>query len=93
VSELALPIPAEWLDAIAERVAELLNERVPAADGSPYLNIGEAAEYLRCDRQRIYDLRSSGRLTRYGNLVARAELDAFLLPPVARVRSASGLAR
>jgi hypothetical protein len=93
VSELALPIPAEWLEAIAGRVAEILEERAPAENGSPHLNIAEAAEYLRCGRQRIYDLRSSGRLTRHGNLVARAELDALLLPPLARGRLASGPAR
>ena len=31
---------------------------------SPYMTIAEAAEYLRCRRQRIDDLLSSGRLTR-----------------------------
>jgi hypothetical protein len=35
VSEFALPIPDEWLEAIAERVTELLAERAPAANSSP----------------------------------------------------------
>jgi excisionase family DNA binding protein len=85
VSEFALPIPDEWLEAIAERVTELLAERAPAANSSPYLSPIEAAEYLRADRQRVYDLLSSGRLTRHKDgsrvLVSRAELDAYLLPP------------
>ena len=97
MSELALPIPDEWLEAIAERVAELLAERAPAANGSPYLSVAEAAELLRADPQRVYDLLSSGRLTRIKDgsrvLVCRAELDAYLLPPEARGDSLSGSAR
>jgi excisionase family DNA binding protein len=97
VSELALPIPDEWLEAIAERVVELLAERAPAANGSPYLSVAESAELLRADRQRIYDLLSSGRLTRHKDgsrvLVSRAELDAHLLPPDAGGRSTSGNGR
>jgi excisionase family DNA binding protein len=48
----------------------------------------EAAEYLRCDRQRIYDLVSSRRLTKLKDgsrvLLFRAELDEYVassLPP------------
>jgi excisionase family DNA binding protein len=97
VSELALPIPDEWLEAIAERVLELVAERTPEANGSPYLSVAEAAELLRADRQRVYDLLSSGRLTRHKDgtrvLVSRAELDAHLLPPEAGGRSRSGPTR
>src|SRR5205085_6091489 len=80
VSELAFPIPDELLEAIAERVDELLAERAPAA--SPYLSVAEAAELLRADRQRVYDLLSARRLTRHKDgrrvLVSRAELAAYL---------------
>lgn len=31
---------------------------------SPYLTVHEAAEYLRCKPQRIYNLCAEGRLTR-----------------------------
>jgi excisionase family DNA binding protein len=82
VSELALTIPDEWLEAVAERVVELLAERAPAASGSPYLSVAETAEFLRADRQRVYDLLSSGRLSRIKDgarvLVARAELECPL---------------
>src|SRR3954453_7476972 len=84
---------AELAEAVAERAAELVLERLgqPAEVGSsPYLNVGEAAAYLRCERQRIYDLLSSRRLTKLKDgsrvLVLRAELDALIgvapvLPP------------
>jgi excisionase family DNA binding protein len=32
--------------------------------GRCHLSVGEAAEYLACDKQRIYDLLSSHRLTK-----------------------------
>jgi excisionase family DNA binding protein len=48
---------------------------------SPYMTIPEVADYLRCDRQRIYDLRSSRQLTpvREGGraLVLRTEVEAI----------------
>jgi excisionase family DNA binding protein len=97
MSELVLPIPDEWLDVIAKHVAKLLAERVPAAELKPYLSVDEAAHYAACTRQRIYDLRSSGQLSRHSDgrraLVARAELDAFLLPPDGGGGSGNRLAR
>jgi excisionase family DNA binding protein len=46
------------------------------------MTIPEAAEYLRCSRQRVDDLLSQGRLTRIKEgrrtLVARAEIEAHL---------------
>ena len=98
MSELALPVPDEWLEVIAERVLELLAERGGSSpELKPYLSVDEAAEYAACDRQRIYDLRSSGQLSRHSDgrraLVSRAELDALLLPPDAGGRSTSGNGR
>lgn len=107
MSELAFPIPDELLEAIAERVAELLDVREPR-ELSPYLSVVEAAEYLRCPTdpktgkvrcQRVYDLLSDGRLTRFKDgsrvLVAPAELERYLgvdtgpaTPLPARVREA-----
>ena len=98
-SQLSLPIPAELLDVIVDRVAELVLERLQPEAMSPYLNVDEAAEYLRCDKQRIYDLCSSRRLTKLKDgsrvLVLRQELDELVaraLPPAARSRIGSGVA-
>lgn len=77
---------AELERLIAEAVATEVSRRLATdardAARSPYLNVAEAAEYLRCSRQRIYDLLSARRLTRRKDgarvLVSRAELDAHL---------------
>ena len=46
------------------------------------MTVAEAAAYARCKRQRMYDLLSSRRLTRYKDgartLIKRAELEAYL---------------
>ena len=79
---MTLQLPAELVEAIAQRVAEILAPRLEAPAASPYMSIGEAAEHARCLKQRIYDLRSAGVLTKYGDgsraLVLRAELDEYL---------------
>jgi excisionase family DNA binding protein len=82
---LQFDLPPEALEKIAERVAEILGEgagKLAAPIDRPYLNVSEAAEYLRASRQRVYDLLSCGRLRRYKDgsrvLVSRAELEAYL---------------
>lgn len=66
--------------AIAELRELLVDGQAPDVD--PWFNVEEAAEYLRCKPQRIYDLRSQGRLvggldgTRV--LFRRSTLDAYL---------------
>lgn len=78
--ELGLQLPDEVVEAIARRAAELVLEQLDelAASRSDWLSIEEAAAFLRCQPKRIYDLRTSGRLTRHVEggraLVARAEL-------------------
>ena len=66
--------------AKAEQRLRVELARVP--DPSPYLTIPEAAEYLRCSRQRVDDLLSQGSLRRFKDgrrtLTSRAELDAWL---------------
>lgn len=89
----------EALDAIAERAAALVLERLAgetSSSASEWLTVKEAAELLRCDPQRIFDLRSAGRLTRYREggraLVARAELVRLVVDddaPAGRVRHAA----
>jgi excisionase family DNA binding protein len=84
-SRSALVLPQSWVETIAERAAELALERGGngCVGASPYLSVTEAAEYIRAKRQRIYDLLSARRLTRFKDgrrvLVARAELDAYLV--------------
>jgi len=58
---LSLPFPDELLERIAERAADLLEERQrpPAPE---MLSVGETADLLRCKPQRIYDLVSQHRL-------------------------------
>jgi excisionase family DNA binding protein len=72
------------VEQVAGRVAELLAARLPAAPAptSPWLNVDEAADYLRCTRKRMYDLVSQSRVTvhRDGSrlLFRREDLDEYL---------------
>lgn len=67
-----------------DRLAELLAARLAPepATSSPYLTADEAATYLRCSRQAIYDRVHSGALEprRDGTrlLFHRDDLDAYL---------------
>ena len=75
-----VPVPVtldgEALAAIAAQVPVQ-----PPATG-PYMTVPEAAEFLRCSRQRIYDLLSARRLARHKDgsrtLVLRAELERYV---------------
>lgn len=97
--ELAFPDAA--LDELVERIAAIVLARLPGTvePASTYLTVAEAADYLRAKPQRLYDLLSARRLTRFKDgsrvLVARAELDAHLggvaqpLPTVRQTRTAT----
>jgi len=85
MTPVTVVLPTEVVDEIVKRVTEHVLEALAAQHAEPlptYLTVGEAAEYLRCSRQRIYDLRSSGQLSRLGDgrraLVSRVELDAIV---------------
>jgi excisionase family DNA binding protein len=81
-----LPIPDELLDEIADRVADRLASRLHAAQPqppvTPWLTASEAAEYLRCGKQRLYNLKAAGRIPyhREGDrlLFHRRELEEWL---------------
>jgi excisionase family DNA binding protein len=96
---IALEISDATMAAIAERVAQILTpERAPApAPVSPYMTIPEAAEYLRCSRQRVDDLLSARRLTRVKEgrrtLVRRDEIEAHLGRAPARGSNAPRMCR
>ncbi|HJQ66759.1 MAG TPA: helix-turn-helix domain-containing protein [Gemmatimonadales bacterium] len=81
--ELTLTLPDALVEQIAQRAAELVLAQLAAPDvSSPYLTIPEAAEVLRCKRQRIDDLLSARKLTRVKEgrrtLILRAELEQYL---------------
>lgn len=84
---LAITLPADVFEAIAERAADILAERAEAeAAASPWLTAQETAEYMSCSRQHVYDLTSSRRLPaekpggkpRSRPRFHRAVLDAYL---------------
>ena len=82
---VTLTLPEALLEQIARRAAELTLlqlEHGGHRNQSPYLSITEAAELLRCKRQRIDDLLSRKRLHRIKEgrrtLILRAELEAYL---------------
>jgi excisionase family DNA binding protein len=91
-SGLVVELPQELLDAIAERAAALVLERLDDPSPTPeFLSVPEAAELLRAKPQRVYDLISDGRLERFKDgsrvLIRRADLVAHLLPTAAQGRS------
>jgi excisionase family DNA binding protein len=76
-------VPVELDDeALAAIGAAIPTDRDAPAPASPYMTIVEAADYLRCSRQRVDDLLSSRRLARVKDgartLIRRTDLDAYL---------------
>jgi excisionase family DNA binding protein len=70
-------------ELVDERVFERLERVYDASERrSPWLTIVEAAELLRCKRQRVDDLLSQGRLARHKDgsrtLLSRAEINAYI---------------
>ena len=83
MSELTISFPEELIEAIVERVRAILALTSPdPRSASPYLTTEEAAAYLRCKRQRIHDLLTAGRLSRFKDgrrtLVLRAEIEELV---------------
>jgi excisionase family DNA binding protein len=60
-SGLTLAVPDDVVEAVAERVVDLLGERLPTRP-EPWLDVDAAAEYLAAPRARMYDLVAEGRL-------------------------------
>ncbi len=59
---LAVELPPALIDAIAERVADLLADRQAATADTGYLDVTAAAEFLSCPVSRVYALVSAGRI-------------------------------
>jgi excisionase family DNA binding protein len=78
--ELTVTLTDEQLAEIAERAAALISADSPTV--SPWLNVAEAAERLRCRKDRISDLISLGKLhpRRDGHrvLLHRDDLDSYV---------------
>jgi excisionase family DNA binding protein len=78
--ELTVTLTDAQLTEIAERAAALIPAIEPAV--SPWLNVTDAAERLRCRKDRIYDLIALGKLhpSLDGRrvLLHRDDLDAYL---------------
>lgn len=74
-----LDFPDELVEAIATRVAELTGT---GSRPSPLMTVVEAAEYLRCQPKRVYDLTSQRRIdfVKDGSrtLIRRDALDKYL---------------
>jgi excisionase family DNA binding protein len=100
VSDVLARLVEELAVEVADRAEAIVRDRLAAAAKAAcapeYLTVVEAAEVLRCSRQRVYDLVSSRRLTKYRDgsrvLVRRADLDEYLAngrsvdPPMIRPR-------
>ena len=83
---VGLTLPEELLEAAAERVVELLLERLPAAPAaaSPWLDVDAALAYLGFSRDRLYKLTAARAIPfrkkrdGQGLLFHRRELDRWL---------------
>jgi hypothetical protein len=88
------PLSSELVETIARRAAELALPRLEARTAirakSPLMSVPEAAAYLRCKEQRVYELRSSRKLTPLSEggraLCDRAEVEALVVEEVVRRR-------
>ena len=54
--QFSFEAPDGWLDAIADRVAELVAPRVAVQAPEPWVGVPEAATHIGCKPQRVYDL-------------------------------------
>lgn len=85
----AIALPAEFVDAVADRVAELMADRI-TTEPEPWIGVEQACAHLDCSRQRIYDLVSLRRIpfAKEGNrlLFKRSELDEWVASGGARAR-------
>jgi hypothetical protein len=86
MSAFQIDLPDAVLEQLAQRVADILEKRgaigIPIATPGRWLTVDQAATYIGSRPQRVYDLRSSGRLTRHGDgaraLVDKHELDQLI---------------
>jgi excisionase family DNA binding protein len=77
-----LDLLAPILTAVDERVDKLVNERLEELNQSPWMNVKEAADYLRCGTSRLYKLTAADAIPHFKEegrlLFNRHELDSWL---------------
>ena len=82
IGPLALELPNDLIDSIAERVAAIVLERLDAAPDRKWLTVDSAAEYIDRTPDAIRGLVKRGELTAYkpdGRLqLDRVELDTWM---------------
>jgi excisionase family DNA binding protein len=78
---LKVNFPRELIEEVALRAAELLREHPPLEDG--WLDVTEAANYLRCPTSRVYALTSAKSIPHHHDgsrlLFRRSELDEWVM--------------
>src|SRR5438552_12851914 len=82
-SGLVVTLPPEMIEAISQRVTELLAEQAPSGSGGGWLRGADRiAEYIDAPVSRVYALSSAGRIPveRDGSslIARRSELDAWV---------------
>lgn len=81
---MSVDLPDTFLDAIVERLAPLMAERIAASSARPdqWLDVKQAAEYISAPVSRIYDLRAQRKVDfrKDGSrlLTRRSWLDEYL---------------
>lgn len=83
-SGLALQLPPELVETIAQRAAELVAERQASAEPDGWLRgADKIAAYIDAPRSRVYALHSARRIPVHHDgsalIARRSELDAWLL--------------
>lgn len=83
MTDLALPMPPEFVEAVAQRVAAILDERLLPEMDEGFLDVAGAAEFLACPPSRIYALVSARRIPHHRDgsrlLFDRGELRRYVL--------------
>jgi excisionase family DNA binding protein len=76
-------LPDTIMNELVEQVVERVLARLGRPEPSPYLSVPEAATLLRAKPQRVHDLLSAGKLTRFKDggrtLVLRAEVETLVV--------------
>jgi excisionase family DNA binding protein len=57
-----IDLPADVVEALAERVAEVLAQRQDAEQDRGFIDVAGAADFLACPASRIYSLVSARRI-------------------------------
>jgi excisionase family DNA binding protein len=77
----SIPVPPELIEALAQRTAEIVTERL-GQQPEPWIGVDQAAEHLACPKSRIYALVSARRIPHEKDgsrlLFRRSDLDEWL---------------